>query len=131
MTIEGVLYKKLKLFDLDERKLSEKNVYLNSVETLNYNLKNNTLSGVPLFNLDNDERSNNTGIMIRDLLKFTLIQNDDDIFYVDPSSKSTKDIKYIDFENGLTKINYNSNTYKKGIDDLNYLYNVHVSNIDS
>ena len=131
LTIEGVLYKKLKLFDLDERKLSEKNVYLNSVETLNYNLKNNTLSGVPLFNLDNDERSNNTGIMIRDLLKFTLIQNDDDIFYVDPSSKSTKDIKYIDFENGLTKINYNSNTYKKGIDDLNYLYNVHVSNIDS
>ena len=131
INIEGTLYKKLKLYDLDQRKLSEKNVYLNSVETLNYNLKNNTLSGVPLFNLDNDERSNNTGIMMRELLKFTLNQNDDDIFYIDPSSRGSKEIKYIDFENGLTKINYNSNSYKKGIDDLNYLRNVHVSNVDS
>lgn len=127
--IEGATYKKLKLYDIDERKLLEKNVYLNSVETLDYNVKNNTLSGVPLFNLDNDERSNNTGIMIRELLKFTLNQNDDDIFYMNPSSDGNK--SYIDFENGITKINYNSNTYKKGIDDLKYLYNLHASNADS
>ena len=131
VTLEGTLYKKIKLYDLDERKLSEKNVYLNSVETIDYNTDNNTLSGVPLFNLDNDERGNYTGTMIRELLKFTLVQNDDDIFYIEPSSKSTKNIKYIDFENGLSKINYNGNTYKRGIDDLNYLYNMHVSNMDS
>ena len=131
VNLEGTLYKKIKLYDLDERKLTEKNIYFNSVETLDYNTKNNTLSGVPLFNLDNDERGNNTGIMLRELLKFTLLQNDNDIFYIDPSSRGKKDIKFIDFENGLTKINYNSNTYKKGIDDLNYLYNIHVSNIDS
>ncbi len=131
VNVEGMLYKKIKLYDLDERKLAEKNVYLNSLDTLNYNLENNTLSGVPLFNLDNDERSNNTGIMIRELLKFSTNQSDDDIFYIDPASKGTKNIKYIDFENGLTKINYTSNTYKKGIDDLNYIYDLHVSNADS
>lgn len=127
--IEGTLYKKLKLYDLDERKLKEKNVYLNSIDTINYN-DNNALSGVPLFNLDNNERENNTGIMIRELLKFTLNQNDKDIFYTN-SSSDTKKIDYIDFENGSTKIFYNSNTYKKAIDDLNYLYNIHNSNLDS
>ena len=133
VVIEGTLHKKIKLYDVDERKLAEKNVYLNSIETLDYNIKNNTLSGVPLFNLDNDERGNYTGIMIRELLKFTLMQNDDDIFYTAKRGRQngSEAIDYIDFENGLTKVNYNSNTYKKGIDDLNYLYNMHVSNMDS
>jgi hypothetical protein len=128
--IEGTLYKKLKLYDLDERKLLEKNIYFNSVDTLNLN-ETNTLSGVPLFNLDNDERGNYTGIMLREILKYTLNQSDDDIFYIDRSNTTTKDINYIDFENGLSKINYSSNTYKKAIDDLNYLYNIHNSNLDS
>jgi hypothetical protein len=129
VVIEGTLYKKLKLYDLDERKLMEKNVYFNSIDTINFN-ESKTLSGVPLFNLDNDERGNNTGIMIRELLKFTLNQNDEDIFYIDRSS-SSKNINYIDFDNGASVVNYNSNSYKKAIDDLNYLYELHNSNTDA
>lgn len=128
--IEGTLYKKLKLYDLDERKLLEKNIYFNSINTINYN-DSNTLSAVPLFNLDNDERGNNTGIMLREILKFTLNQNDEDIFYIDRSSSGTREINYIDFENGSTSINYNSNAYKKAMDDLNYIYDNHNSNLDS
>ncbi len=128
--IDGALYKKLKLYDMDERKLLEKNIYFNSVNTLKLN-DTNTLSGVPIFNLDNEERGNYTGIMLREILKFTLNQNDEDIFYIDSSSTSSQDVNYIDFENGLTKINYSSNTYKKAIDDLNYLYDIHNSNLDS
>jgi hypothetical protein len=131
VVIEGVTYKRLKLYDLDERKLLEKNIDFNSINTIQFS-NNNSLSGVPLFNLDNDERANNTGIMIRELLKFTLVQNDDDIFYIDRTSQSsTGDINYIDFENGGSVINYNSNAYKKAIDDLNYLYSLHNSNLDS
>tara|TARA_R110000822_G_scaffold11739_4_gene42677 strand:+ start:9355 stop:10929 length:1575 start_codon:yes stop_codon:yes gene_type:complete len=130
VNIDGVLYKRLKLYDLDKRKLLEKNVYFNSINTINFN-ESNTLSGIPLFNLDNNERANNTGIMLRELLKFTLKQGDDDIFYIDRSSSGTRNINYIDFENGATSVNYSSNTYKKAIDDFNYLYDLHVSNSDS
>ena len=130
--IEGTLYKKLKLYDLDERKLLEKNTYFNSIDTINFNTSN-TLSGVPLFNLDNDERANNTGIMMRELLKFTLNQNDDDIFYTERRGRQngSEAIDYVDFEDGSTKINYNSNAYKKAMDDLNYIYDNHNSNLDS
>tara|TARA_E500000318_G_scaffold97762_1_gene98668 strand:- start:1337 stop:2911 length:1575 start_codon:yes stop_codon:yes gene_type:complete len=128
--IDGTLYKKLKLYDLDERKLLEKNIYFNSINTINFN-GSNALSGVPLFNLDNDERGNNTGIMIRELLKFTLNQGDEDIFYIDRSSSNSRQTNYIDFENGATIVNYSSNPYKKAIDDFNYLLDLHVSNLDS
>tara|TARA_R110002126_G_scaffold27390_3_gene92019 strand:+ start:6492 stop:8066 length:1575 start_codon:yes stop_codon:yes gene_type:complete len=128
--IEGALYKKLKLYDLDQRKLLEKNIYFNSINTLKVS-ETNTLSGVPIFNLDNDERGNYTGIMLREILKFTLNQNDQDIFYIDGSTSGSKNVNYIDFENGLSKINYCSNTYKKAMDDLNYLYDAHISNLDS
>ena len=131
VVIEGVTYKRLKLYDLDERKLKEKNIDFNSINTIQFS-KNNSLSGVPLFNLDNNERANNTGIMMRELLKFALVQNDDDIFYINRSSQSsTGDINYIDFENGNSVINYNSNAYKKAIDDLKYIYNLHNSNLES
>ena len=129
--IDGVTYKKLKLYDLDERKLKEKNLDFNSIDTIQFS-KNNSLSGVPLFNLDDDERANNTGILMRELLKFTLVQGDDDIFYTDRSSQSSDgNINYIDFENGSSVINYASNAYKRAIDDLNYIYNIHNSNLDS
>ena len=129
--IDGVTYKKLKLYDLDERKLKEKNLDFNSINTIQFS-KNNSLSGVPLFNLDDDERANNTGILMRELLKFTLVQGDDDIFYTDRSSQSSDgNINYIDFENGSSVINYASNAYKRAIDDLNYIYNIHNSNLDS
>lgn len=131
VVIEGVTYKRLKLYDLDERKLKEKNIDFNSINTIQFS-KNNSLSGVPLFNLDNNERANNTGIMMRELLKFALVQNDDDIFYINRSSQSsTGDINYIDFENGNSVINYNSNAYKKAIDDLKYIHNLHNSNLES
>ena len=129
--IDGVTYKKLKLYDLDERKLKEKNLDFNSINTIQFS-ENNSLSGVPLFNLDDDERANNTGILMRELLKFTLVQGDDDIFYTDRSSQSSDgNINYIDFENGSSVINYASNAYKRAIDDLNYIYNIHNSNLDS
>jgi len=130
--IEGTLYKKLKLYDLDERKLLEKNIYFNSINTINFN-ESNTLSAVPLFNLDNDERGNNTGIMLRELLKFTLKQGDEDIFYTEKRGRrnGSEAISYVDFENGATSVNYSSNTYKKAIDDFNYLYDLHVSNLDT
>ena len=127
--IEGVLYKKIKLYDLDERKLIERNVHFNSVNTIRFD-DSNSLSGVPIFNLDNNERGNNTGTMLRELLKFTLNKNDGEIFHIN-SSETSKNIEYIDFENGNTSIFYNSNSYKKAIDDLNYLYDIHNSNLDT
>ncbi len=131
IVIEGVTYKKIKLYDLDERKLKEKNLNFNSIDTINFS-ENNTLSGVPLFNLDNNERGNYTGTMMRELLKLALVQNDDDIFYISPSSQSSNsNINYIDFENGNSVINYASDTYKKASDDLKYIYNLHNSNLDS
>jgi hypothetical protein len=90
LVIEGVLYKKIKLYDLDERKLIEKNVYFNSINTINFTMKVILYQGYQLFNLDNDERGNNTGTMIRELLKFTLNQNDDDIFSHKRVPKSKK-----------------------------------------
>ncbi len=132
--IEGVTYKKLKLYDLDERKLKEKNISFNSINTINFT-ENNSLSGVPLFNLDNEERGNNTGILMRELLKFALVQKDEDIFYTSEtpqnSQASSGEINYLDFENGNSVINYASNANKKAIDDLKYIYNVHNSNLDS
>lgn len=132
VVIEGTTYKKLKLYDLDERKLKEKNLDFNSFNTIQFS-ENKSLSGVPLFNLDNDEVSNNTGIMIRELLKFTLVMNDEDIFYTDKRGRrnGSEAITYIDFENGSSVINYSSNAYKKAIDDLKYLYNIHNSNLES
>ena len=110
---------------------TEKNLDFNSINTIQFS-ENNSLSGVPLFNLDDDERANNTGILMRELLKFTLVQGDDDIFYTDRSSQSSDgNINYIDFENGSSVINYASNAYKRAIDDLNYIYNIHNSNLDS
>ena len=98
----------------------------NSIDTINFS-ENNTLSGVPLFNLDNNERGNYTGTMMRELLKLALVQNDDDIFYINPSSQSSNsNINYIDFENGNSVINYSRNAYKKASDDLKYIYN-HLS----
>lgn len=130
IVIEGVLYKKLKLYDLDKRKLLEKNIHFNSVDTINFT-NNNKLSGISVYNLDNDERGNNTGTMIRELLKFALVQNDSDIFYTSRSSNDSNEINYIDFENGSTKVNYSSNSYKKAYDDLNYLYDLHNTNLAS
>ena len=130
--IEGATYKRLKLYDLDERKLKEKNLDFNSIDTIQFS-KNNSLSGVPLFNLDDDERANNTGILMRELLKFTLVQGDDDIFYTVKrgTRNGSEAADYIDFENGSSVINYASNAYKKAIDDLNYIYDIHNSNLDS
>tara|TARA_R110001592_G_scaffold333415_2_gene617220 strand:- start:801 stop:2390 length:1590 start_codon:yes stop_codon:yes gene_type:complete len=133
VVIEGVSYKKLKLYDLDQRKLKEKNLDFNSINTIQFS-ENNSLSGVPLFNLDNDERGNNTGILMRELLKFALVQGDEDIFYtVKPgqASQQSQAKTVVDFENGSSVINYASNAYKKAIDDLNYIYDLHTSNLDS
>lgn len=113
----GKEYRKFDLIDFDETRLKQRKIQYSSVNSITLS---NELSSIPAVNLSNEQRECQTGISIKDILKKTLNKTDDEIFFKEGGN-------VLNFEDGLSKIFYTSNSSSYAINDLQYMYQHHVS----
>tara|TARA_R110000772_G_scaffold9171_6_gene30192 strand:- start:1313 stop:2893 length:1581 start_codon:yes stop_codon:yes gene_type:complete len=114
----GKEYRKFDLIDFDETRLKQRKLQYSSVDSITLS---NELSSIAAVNLSNEQRECQTGISMKDILKKCLNKNDEEIFF-------KEDGNILNFEDGLSKIFYTSNSSSYAIDDLQYMYKHHVSN---
>ena len=123
LIVDGQTYKNIKLEDYDRKKLSERKIQYNSSYT-KQSLKEGEIP-IPTSFKSNSERSSYTGESIYDILTVGLKKSEKDLFNIDYDQTGIKIIN--NFEKGLNKIFYTSDSKKTSLDDINYLVNVHVS----
>ena len=125
--INGVQYKRIKLMDLDKKRLTEKKIQFNSAEVISdENSKKQDIYK------DNNERAAETGTSIKTILTKTLQKNEEELFHKEKSGAFDFLGKRgpTNFDTGLSRIFYSSDAENYAYDDLMYLYKHHVSNGD-
>jgi len=128
VVIDGYRCKEITCIDSDKKKLLEKKTQTNSTYVINQEDNEETS---PTFYRDNSERSAPTGKIIRKILTDTLGRKDEDIFHNKVLTVKGEDKSVImNFENGASNVFYTSNADMNAFDDLNYLYEIHVSDGD-
>jgi hypothetical protein len=114
---DGKEYRKFDLVDFDETRLKQRKIQYSTLESATLT---NELSSIPAMNLSNHQRESFTGTSMMGILKKGLNKTEDELF-------NLKGGKVLNFESGLSKIFYTSNSSSYAIDDLQYIYKHHVS----